>query len=337
MGGIFQTDALLKTILEESLQDVKNNLWLVEYILEDFTQNKFLRTKFGQKQIAAAKEFFLNNNVNVQLQFSKDKEKFPAIFLTMGSSNEFQENRTMGDVGERNIILQPSQVGLKIPYVVPPFIPTSFDVATGTIGVPEGIDLMPVSPGMVVLNPENGNGYPVISINGQSIMVQAGIELDASQLGVVPQYRYFQSRLGRSFFEETWAMTIATNDPQTLLWLHSLVVYTLLRYREFFEHNGFLETKLNSTDIFTPEFSNAGGEEIYCRQVTMSGRVVQSWIRGLHKKIESVLIRDINPAAVTLADPSGYVGGIRIVSNLTTPPLQQNDTTYFTENPEDEE
>jgi len=334
MSGIFQTDAMLKAILEASIKDVKENLWLLDFLLADFTHNSFLKTPYGSKQIQAAKEWFANNNINVQLQFSKDKEKFPAIFLTLGSSVEFQDNRTMGDVGEHNVVLLPNQVDQKIPYVVPPFAPIGFDPSTGTVETAEGLDLSAVSAGMVLLNPANGDGTPILGVDGQNILIQANLELDATQLSVVPQYRYFQSRMGRSFFEENWNITCATNDPQSLLWLHSIVIYTLLRYREFFEHNGFLETKLSSTDIFNPEFSNPGGEEIYARQVTMFGRVIQSWVRGLHKKIESVILQDTNPAAVSLADPKGYVGGIKIVGNIDTPALQQNDTNWYVVKPE---
>jgi hypothetical protein len=330
MTGIFQTDALLKAVLEAAIDDVKQNLWLLDNILADFTDNPFLRTKYGKKQIDAAKEYFTNNGINIFLQFVKDKEKFPAIILTLGSSAEQQELRTMGDVDVENITLLPSQVGQKIPYVVPPFIPVGFDPATGTVTAPVGLDLGPVSAGMVLLNPTNGNGTPVLSVNGQNIMVQADLELDCSQFGIVPQYRYFQSRMGRSYFEENWNITIATNDPQSLLWLHSIVVYTLLRYRSFMEHNGLLETSFTSTDIFNPEFSNAAGEEIYCRQITMKGKVQQQFIRDLHRKIESIVIRDKNPEAVTLEDPSGYVGGIRIVTNNETPPLQQNSQLWHT-------
>jgi hypothetical protein len=338
MGGIFQTDALLKSVIEATLEDVRNNLWLLDHILEDFTHNPLLKTKYGSKQIQAAKEYFSNNNVNVQLQFSKDKEKFPAIFLTLGSSNEVQELRTMGDIDTTTLTFMPPQVGgQKIPYVVPPFIPTSYDTATGTVGVPVGVDIAPVSAGMVLLNPTTGSGTPILGISGQDIMIQPNLNLDASQLGVVPQYRTFQSRLGRSFFQEAYNMTIATDDPQSLLWLWSVVTYGLLRYREYMEHNGFLETHFNSTDIFTPEFSNAGGEEIYCRQITMFGKVDNNFIRGLHRKIESILLRSTNPEAVTLANPDGYVGGIRIVSNSTTPALEQNDTNWYTVDVEDEE
>jgi len=184
---------------------------------------------------------------------------------------------------------------------------------------------------MILLNPSNGNGTPVLSINGQNIIIKPGIELDASQLGVVPQYRYFQTRFGRSFFQENWSLTCATNDPQTLLWLHTIVVFTLLRYREFMEHNGILEvTNLTSTDIFNADFSNAAGEEIYCRQVSINTKCQQNWPRGLHKKLESILLRSTNPGAVTVTDPEGYVGGIAIVSNKTTPPLQQNNDIWYT-------
>jgi hypothetical protein len=225
----------------------------------------------------------------------------------------------------------PNQIGQPIPYVIPPFIPTGFDSALGTVGTPVGTDLGPVASGMVLVNPTTGNGAVIqgISDNGE-IQIQPETELDSSQLAVIPQYKFFTSRLGRSFFEENWNITLVTNDPQTLLWLHSIVVFGLLRYREFLEHNGFLETHFTSTDIFTPEFSNAEGEEFFARQITMMGKVEQKFIRGLHRNIESVLFRDINLAAKTPADPQGFVGGIKIVSNLETPSAHQNDTSWYT-------
>ena len=93
---------------------------------------------------------------------------------------------------------------------------------------------------------------------------------------------------------------------------------------------------MSSTDIFNADFSNAEGEEIYCRQISISNKVEQKFVRGLHKKIESVILRDVNPQAVTVSDPQGFVGGIRIVSNLTTPALEQNDQAWYTVDQEDE-
>jgi hypothetical protein len=327
---IFQTDVMLKTILEQTLEDIRKNIWLLDYILDQFTRNQFLKTRYGAKQITAAKEWFLNNNINVQLQFSKDKEKFPAIFLTLGSSNEVQDLRTMGDVDTTNLVLMPNLVGQPIPYVIKPFVPTNFDPSTGLVGVPLGTDIAVIAQGMVLVNPSNGNGFVIEGISDGQIQIQPGVEIDASQLGVIPQYRFFTSRLGRSFFEENWNITLATNDPQTLLWLHSITVFGLLRYREFMEHNGFDETHFNSTDIFTHDFSRPDGEEIFCRQITMFGKVQQHFIRGLHRNIESILLRDIDPASVTPENPDGFVGGIKIVSNLNTPPLEENDTNWYT-------
>jgi hypothetical protein len=328
---IFQTDVYLRVLLEESIQDIKENPWLLQHILWDFTHNPFLKTRYGEKQVRAAIEWFETNNINVFHQFIKDKLKFPAIAITLGSSTEAQELRTLGDIDTETIGLAPTEVKKIIPYVVPPFIPVGFEPSTGTVEVPEGIDIVPVSAGMVLLNPLTGVGTPVLSIDGQNIIVQPNLELDASELAVVPQYRYFQTRLGRSFFQETWNLTCATNDVQTLLWLHSIVIFGLLRYREFMEHNGILEiTNLSSTDIFNADFSNPGGEEIYCRQVTVTSKVQQSWPRDLHRKIESTLIRSKNSAAETVSNPKGFVGGIRIVSNLETPLAHQNDTTWYT-------
>ena len=98
---MFPTDVFIKTLLEESIEDIKNNLWLLDHILWDFTHNEFLRSKYGEKQVNAAKEWFATNNINVFHQFVKDKEKFPAIVLTLGSSVEHQELRTLGDISQK--------------------------------------------------------------------------------------------------------------------------------------------------------------------------------------------------------------------------------------------
>src|SRR5271156_6444172 len=193
---ITQTEVFLKTLLEESIQDIKTNLWLLDHILWDFTHNPFLKQKYGQKQVDAAKTWFTNNNINVFHQYVKDKEKFPCLVITLGSSVEHQDYRTLGDVGSETIGLAPTEVGQKIPYIVPPQTPIGFEPSTGTVEFAEGVDLSAVSAGMVLLNPVNGNGTPVLSVNGQNVIIQAGLELDSSQLGIVPQYRYFQTRLG---------------------------------------------------------------------------------------------------------------------------------------------
>src|ERR1700679_847679 len=115
---IFQTDAFLKALLEESIGEIKANPWLIDHILWDFTHNQFLRTKYGEKQVSSAKEWFETNGINVFHQFIKDKLKFPAIAITLGTSVEHQEYRTLGDVGEQTIGLTPMQAGgQKIPYV----------------------------------------------------------------------------------------------------------------------------------------------------------------------------------------------------------------------------
>jgi hypothetical protein len=330
---IFQTDVVIKQAIELSLQDIRENIWLIDYILSNFTSNPFLQNKYGEKQVTACKEWFLNNNINIFHEFVKDKDKFPALILTLGSSRETQEYRTMGDVGSQTVTLMPNQIGQQIPYVIKPVEPIGYDMATGYVEFPANIDLGPISQGMVLLNPANGNGYVIQGVKDNNIIVQPNIPINASLLGIVPQYRFFQSRLGRSFFEEQWDIVCVANDPQSLLWLHSIMIFGLLRYREFMESNGILEiTNLSSTDIFNPNFvSMADGEELFARQISISNKVLQTWIRGLHREIESILLRSTNQEAVTLDNPNGYVGGIVILSNETTQPLQQNNTNWYTE------
>ena len=93
---IFQTDAILKVLIEENLEQIKLNPWLIEQILWDFTHSQFLKTKYGEKQVRACKEWLETNGINVLPQFVKDKIKFPAVVITLGTSTETQELQNHG-------------------------------------------------------------------------------------------------------------------------------------------------------------------------------------------------------------------------------------------------
>ena len=176
---IFQTDVLLKTLLEENLEQIKLNPWLIDQILWDFTHSQFLKDQIWGKTSKSAHEWFETNKSTFFINLSRIKRNSRVIAITLGSSTEVQEFRTMADVRQHTVGLAPTVVGQKIPYVVQPFIPYGYDPTTGEVGVPTGIDIVPVSPGMVLLNPVTGNGTPIIGINGQNIMIKPGVELDA--------------------------------------------------------------------------------------------------------------------------------------------------------------
>jgi hypothetical protein len=314
MGGIFQGDIIIKTAIDLGIEDMRKNPWLIEHMLEDLTQSPYLKEKYGQKQIDACKEWFANNQIDVYMRLRDDRDRTPFVSITMGPSNEKPEMKTEGDLSPYKKILYPNVIGKPIPYVIKPFMPVDYDPNTGAMTVPSSVDLSLVAPNMILVNPANGTGYVIQSITASQLFVGKQYEIEATELGIVPQFQFYEARIEQTFFEETYTIEChAHGDMQTVMWLWSIVESALLRYRQsLLEGNGFAESVISSgPPHLNGEMSHPGGEKVYTRSINLSGQVRNTWIKAPHRLIENVSIKEV--------ECDSYVGGIKILSNLQSP------------------
>lgn len=335
MPGIFQGDAIIKTMIDLGIDDIRKNPWLIDHILEDFTLSSYLKEKYGQKQVDACKEWFRNNQIDVYMRPRDDRDRTPFVSVTMGSSNEKSEMRTQGDLSPFKKILFPNVIGKPIPYVIKPFIPTSYDEVTGALGVPSTVDLKLVAANMILVNPANGTGYIIQRVTADILYIGSNQVVDATEMGVVPHFQYYEARVEHSFFEEMYSIEChAHGDIQTVMWLWSIVTYSLLRYRQsLLEGNGFAESTISSGPPgLNPDWSTEGGEKVYSRSINLSGQVQNTWIKAPHRFIENVNLLDITGCDT-------YTGGIKIISNLNSPSFidQQEQLWNTVENTDSED
>lgn len=317
MPGIFQGDIIIKTAIELGIEDMRKNPWLIQHMLDDLACSPYLKEKYGQKQIDACKEWFANNQIDVYMRPRDDKDRTPFVSITMGPSSEKPEMKTEGDLSPYKQILFPNTINKPIPYVVKPFIPTDYDDATGALGVPNTVDLSLVVPKMILVNPANGTGYVILYISAGKIFIGPNQFVDASELGVIPQFQFYEARVEHSFFEETYSIEChASGDMQTVMWLWSIVLTSLLRYRQgLLEANGFAESIVRSGPPgLNSEWSTEGGEKFYSRNIELSGQVQNTWLKAPHRLIENISLKE--PVGC-----DGYLGGIKILSNLDSPPF----------------
>ena len=315
MPGIFQGDIIIKTAIDLGIEDMRKNPWLIQYMLEDLTLSPYLVEKYGQAQIDACKEWFANNQIDVYMRPRDDKDRTPFISITMGHSNEKPDMKTQGDLSPYKKILFPNTIGKPIPYVIKPFMPTDYNEITGALSIPSTVDLSLVAPNMILVNPANGTGYAIQNIVAGQLYIGANQEVNATELGIVPQFQYYEARIERSFFEEMYVIEChAHGDPQTVMWLWSIVKTSLLRYRQsLLEANGFAESVISSGPPgLNPEMSTEGGEKVYTRAITITGQIQNTWIKAPHRIIENVNLKE-------KVECDGYVGGIKILSNLNSP------------------
>ena len=325
--GIFQGDIIIKNAIELGLEDMRKNPWLIDHMLEDLSQNTYFKNKYGQKQIEACKDWFLNNKIDIYMRHRKDKDQLPCITIAMAPNPEIESMKLMADQSTETIMLLPNKIGKPIPYIVRPFTPTSYDPNSGEVGIPSDItDLDTVAPGMVLVDPSTGNGYVIEEIVPNGIKIQAGVSIEATQLGIVPQYQYYTARIEHTFFQDTYQIGCHSHgEAQSVIWLWSIVLYSILRYKEsLLEAQGFTQSTVSNSDLDINEsWSSSVSEEVWSRFITLSGIVENSWIKTPQRIIEKISLRE------KANNSKGFVGGIKILSNTTPDTIeQQSDKTW---------
>lgn len=324
--GIFQLDLTIKTAIELGIEDMRKNPWLIDHMLGDCIDNPYLKDKYGQKQIDACKEWFLQNNIEIKMTGVNDKDKMPLITIRPGRSPEKDDMKSMADQSTESVTLMPQTIGKPIGYIVKPFVPTSYDILTGIVGVPDDVNVSSVRAGMILVDPDKGEGFVILDVTAEGIEIEANIALDATQLAVLPEKPFYKARVEHSFFQQDCEIGCYTHgDPQATVWLHSIVLYSILRYREaLLEAQGFAQSSLASSPLMdNPNYSGPNGEVSFMMAISLTGQVENTWIKTPRRFIESVQLRE--------KKPKGYNGGIKILSNLDSPPfVDKSAETWYT-------
>lgn len=330
--GLFNGDVIIKTTIEMALEDIRKNSWLLSDIMGQFTQEATINQVYGQKEIDRFKEWFVNNRIQVNLQHRLDKDEFPCITIALGNSSEIGDMKHMSDLSTDVETLMPAEIKKPISYIVKPFTPVGYDSLTGAVSVPKSTRIKTVTAGMILVNTQNGNGYVIKEVVGQDILIEPDLDLNATTMAVVPQFPIYKARREHTFFQEQYSIGChAVGDPNQTIWLHSIVVYILLRYREaLLEGRGFTQSEFASSDLGpNPNFGPMGSDNVYSRYITLTGMVQNSWIKAPKRIIE----------AIDLVDRSGDLlkTGIKILSNLdATPDLDTEDDLWTTSDGEEE-
>jgi hypothetical protein len=322
---IFAGDVIIAEAIRQGIEDMRKNLWLLDDVFGNFIQEPALRDKYGQKEIDAAKDWFMNNKIEVNLRYRNDKDHFPCVTIALGSSSEKEEMKHLADLSTEVETLMPNQIGKPIPYIVKPFIPDSYDQATGILTVPKSVKLKGVRAGQILVDPDTGIGYIIQAVVSNGIKLEPDLELKLTKAGIVPKYQFYRARREHTFFQETYSIGCHVHgDPAPLLWLHAIVLYTILRYREsLLEGRQFMQSSVSSSDLMqNPNFEGPGGENVFSRYITLTGQVENSWLKTPSRIIESVEIQ-----GETI---EGIRSGIKILSNLDSPDSLDTEDDFWT-------
>jgi hypothetical protein len=326
MAGIFPADAVLKTSIELGLADLRANPWLIDYMMSDFTQNQYLAKKFGIKQVDSLKEWIANNQIDIVMGYNPDTMRLPCVSILIGPQSEKVELKTMGDISTERVKLLPNQIGKPIPYILAPTQPLDYESETGEVEFPDTVDLINVVPGQILVNPSNGKGYIIQNVIGNSVMIETGQTIATDLLGIVPHKAFYEARVEHTFMNAHYTVVCSAHgDPQTAIWLHDIILFCLFRYREsLLEALGLSESIISSGDLaIDSDIPMQGPEYAWSRPITITGQIEQFFVKSPKRFIENVAFIE------NLCE--GYIGGISIISNESTPEEARENQTWYTD------
>jgi hypothetical protein len=305
--GIKQPDTLIRSMLVLTLEEMRKNSWILDDVFSDFTEDSYL-AQYGQAEINKAREWFLNNKIEVLHKYRLDSMSYPCITVALNESNEDDSQATLADLSTEVKELTPEQINKPIPYMVKPFIPVSY--TNGVLKAPMALE--DVSPGMLIVDPDTGNAWVIEELVGSdSLKIKDAPAISADKLGVIPQYRVYRARRERASFRESYQIGCHVHgDPTQVLWLWSIVLYSILRYREsLLESRGFKISSVKSTDMVRDDAFDQGGENIYKRFIMLSGLVENTWLKSPKRVIEIAKLKDAD----------GISSGVKIISDTDVP------------------
>lgn len=305
---LFLGDLRIKAALTLGLEDISKNQWLIDDILGDTISSPYMRKLYGS-QIDSCKKWISNNRINIVLSEQQaDKLEFPAITIELGSIDEKMDMRHMGDLSTETVKLLPNDINKPVPYVTRPNN-GSYTPNTGVFVFSSTVDVSNVSPGMVLVNPANGTGYVIQSVTqANSVNLLTGLSVPNGSYGIIPEYQFYDAKIGHSFMQEDYRVVCHAMDQQTVLWLHSIAMYLLLRYRQaLLEAQGGAESIIKSTKMYANADYSDAGQIVWSREIALSLQTESRWIMQPHRIIENTL----------LGQGAGYTGGLKIISNIT--------------------
>jgi len=300
--GVHQSDVLIRSALILGMADIRKNPFLLDHIFGSLPNDLITNKEYGKKQVDAAKKWFLNTNIPVFMNTRLDEAKFPCITIALLESNE--DANTFGDIHYKPYQELDGTTPDVWAVLAGPFTPTSYDYVTGEMVLPDSVvAAVTLSTKMVI-----------VDASGTTHAIEDASDIDTITLaaGTVANFAGSTIRIARPpkliaiesvLFKETYAVGCHTQGESVhLTWLHSIITFILLRYREeLLEARGFERSVLSSGDFSRNEMTE--NELTYVRFIKIAGYVRTYWPKSISDKITGVETNLSVDGAETLTYP----------------------------------
>lgn len=300
--GIHQSDVIIRSALTAAIADLRANPWLLDYVFASLPQDTLTWKEYGEKSVQQAKQWFLRTNIPVKVVPVLNELTVPCVTISLISSSEVTQESTIGDVHSESS----EQTTSPWPALTPTFAPVSYNQSTGIMVVPTLPEDIYPAPGMYLVD-KVGRYHEVLEVlDSTTLKIQPGTVADFRETVLKSGRAGFVANIESSSFRETYRVGIHVGgDPAPLVWLHSIVTFILMRYKEaLLEARGFERSTHSSSDF--QRDNQFETELVFSRYIELTGYVRQYWPKAIASPIDAVVMDPIRVsgenASVKVAD-----------------------------------
>jgi hypothetical protein len=309
--GIFSSDIIIRHALKLGLDDLRANPWQLNLIFASLQDDPYTKDLYGQKTLDKAKSWFLKTEIPVVMDFLLDPNNLPAITISLIESNEAED--TLGDTH-----YEPYQVSETEWTPLSPKVLGTYNFATNRLVLPESIrEHVSISTQMDIVSKE-GLICPIVQVLSPTECI-VGVSGSPNFTECFVKFRggNVSASLESARFKETYRVGChVKGEGETLLWLHSIIVYCLLRYRKtLLEGRGFEVSQVNSGPFIKNDMF--GQENVWSRMVSITGYVRQYWAQDVSDRIGTVSYGEAPDEGLKVSKVN------RIATEFATPPGQE--------------
>lgn len=289
--GICQSDILIRAAIVYGLEELRNNPWLLDYVFRGLRYDNLTSHEYGDKEIQAAKKWFLNSRVDVRMADLPETPAFPMVNIMLHQSTE--EPNTLGDVHyDPKAFEMPETVGLSRNITVETFTP-SYNEETGVLSLPSHINAYRISPDAhVIYDPKEGAKYKILQvIDDNKIAITPG-PYNLENVSIVPEEDTYIVSFESSVFRESYIIGVhAVSEQKYAIYLHSIILFILLRWKQdLLEARGLERTTIASGPLDENQYFMNTQERVFSRTIQVSGYVRQYWPKTVSSRIENVIV-----------------------------------------------
>jgi hypothetical protein len=284
--GIFQSDLIIRSALTQGLAELRKKSWLLDFCFASLPQDELTAKDYGQSTVDKAREWFQAQKLPVMMNTTNQAPTtFPCLSIQLVSSNE--DAKTHGDVN-----YDPTEDNdMAWPVLYGPFDAVFYDPVTGKLVFPDDVaNKLVLFEGQIVIDRTGGFHQIIEAIDAVTVTIDKNLTVDFSQAVVKGQPPSLITSIESVVFAETYQIGChVSGDPEQLTWLHSIVVFLLLAYKQtLLEARNFERSIISSSEFSDNPFLGSGEQLVYSRFITLSGYVRQMWPGSIANKITGV-------------------------------------------------